>query len=76
MRWLDRITDAMDMNLGKLQEMVRDREASRAAVHGWQRAGRDWVTEQQHSLGKPHYLKDGLWILQIGSIFFPILVHV
>ena len=33
MRWLDAITDAMNMNLGKLQEMVRDREAWRAAVH-------------------------------------------
>ena len=43
MRWLEGITHAMNMNLGKLQEMVRDREAWYAAVHG--------VTKSQTRLG-------------------------
>ena len=43
MRWLDSITNAMNLNLGKLQNMVRDREAWSAAIHGitksWIRLG-------------------------------------
>ena len=47
MIWLDSITDSIDMNLSKLQETVKDREAWCTAVHGSQRAGHDLVTEQQ-----------------------------
>ena len=50
MRWLDIITDSMDMNLSNLWEILKDREALRGAVMRSQRVGHDLATEQQQSV--------------------------
>ena len=69
MRWLDNTTDSMDMNLGELQKMVRDRQTWCAAVHGVAELARCWVTHVSDWTTTAHYFACKQHLLEFDDFY-------
>ena len=73
MRWLDGITKSMDMNLSKLQEIVKGRGAYMLQSMGWKRVRHNLATEYHHQFKEPASFSRQLWP-QGGTIPDPVLL--